>query len=149
MAATKSQGTNFTLFMAGLTAVFAGIAFFDSGVAKLALMVGSVAVVVSLWGFFKIKPLEGKTGDWSATGGDETDWRSRCAGGLAVRPLWIAPHGRCWRAFGHFDCGLCRLPRRNLLHSGARGEQERYLEGLIALPNLPWRCFNPTTELNR
>lgn len=62
MAATKSQGTNFTLFMAGLTAVFAGIAFFDLGVAKLALMVGSVAVVVSLWGFFKIKPLEGKTG---------------------------------------------------------------------------------------
>ncbi|MGA3133328.1 MAG: hypothetical protein ABSD59_21215 [Terracidiphilus sp.] len=62
MAATKSQGTNFTLFMAGLTAVFAGIAFFDSGAAKLALIVGSVAVVVSLWGFFKIKPLEGKTG---------------------------------------------------------------------------------------
>lgn len=62
MAATKSQGTNFTLFMAGLTAVFAGIAFFDLGVAKLALMVGSVAVAVSLWGFFKIKPLEGKTG---------------------------------------------------------------------------------------
>jgi hypothetical protein len=28
----------------------------------LALIVGSVAVVVSLWGFFKIKPLEGKTG---------------------------------------------------------------------------------------
>ena len=31
MAATKSQGKNFTLFMAGLTAVCAGIAFFSIG----------------------------------------------------------------------------------------------------------------------
>ncbi len=62
MAATKSQGTKFTLFMAGLTAVCAGIAFFSSGAAKLALILGLVAVVTSLWGFFKIKPLEGKTG---------------------------------------------------------------------------------------
>src|SRR5258708_35688011 len=62
MAATKSQGTKFTLFMFGLTAVCAGIAFFSSGVAKLALLLGLVAVVVALWGFFKIKPLEGKTG---------------------------------------------------------------------------------------
>lgn len=62
MAATTSQGKNFTLFMVGLTAVCAGIAFFDSGVAKLALLVGAVIVAISLWGFFKIKPLEGKTG---------------------------------------------------------------------------------------
>jgi hypothetical protein len=62
MAATKSQGTNFTLFVAGLTAVCAGIAFSSSGVAKLVLIVGAVAVAGSLWGFFRIKPLEGKTG---------------------------------------------------------------------------------------
>lgn len=62
MAATKSQGKEFTLFMAGLTAVCAGIAFFSSGVAKVALILGLIAVVVSLWGLFKIKPLEGKTG---------------------------------------------------------------------------------------
>ncbi len=62
MAATKSQGTNFTLFVAGLTAVCAGIAFSSSDVAKVVLIVGVVALVVSLWGFFKIKPLEGKTG---------------------------------------------------------------------------------------
>ena len=62
MAATTSQGRDFTLFMAGLTAVCAGIAFFSSGAGKVALVVGAVAVVVALWGFFKIKPLEGKTG---------------------------------------------------------------------------------------
>jgi hypothetical protein len=59
MAATKSQGKDFTLFMAGLTAVCAGIAFSSSGTGKIALLVGAIAVVVALWGFFKIKPLEG------------------------------------------------------------------------------------------
>ena len=62
MAATKSQGKDFTLFMAGLTAVCAGIAFSSSGAGKVALVLGAVAIVVALWGFFKIKPLEGKTG---------------------------------------------------------------------------------------
>ncbi len=62
MATTTSQGKQFTLFMVGLTAVCAGIAFSDSGAGKLALIVGAVAVIASLWGFFKIKPLEGKTG---------------------------------------------------------------------------------------
>lgn len=60
MAATKSQGVKVTLFMFGLTAVTAGIAFFSSGMAKVALVLGSIAVLISLWGFFKIKPLEGK-----------------------------------------------------------------------------------------
>lgn len=62
MAATKSQGKDFTLFMAGLTAVCAGIAFFSSGAGKVALVIGAVAVLVALWGLFKIKPLEGRTG---------------------------------------------------------------------------------------
>lgn len=62
MAATKSQGRQLTLFLAGLTAVCAGIAFSDSGSGKLALVVGLVVVAGALWGFFKIKPLEGKTG---------------------------------------------------------------------------------------
>jgi len=62
MAATKSQGINFTLFMGGLAAVCAGVAFFDSGMAKLALILGLVCVAAALWGFFKIKPFEGKTG---------------------------------------------------------------------------------------
>lgn len=63
MAATKSQGSQFTLFMVGLTAVCAGIAFFDSGVAKVTLIAGAVVLAISLWGLFKIKPLEGKTGN--------------------------------------------------------------------------------------
>ena len=63
MAATKSQGRDFTLFMAGLTAVCAGIAFFSSGSGKLALIVGAgCRRRRSLVGFIKIKPLEGKTG---------------------------------------------------------------------------------------
>jgi len=62
MAATKSQGRDFTLFMGGLTAVCAGLAFSDTGTGKLALVVGALAVIASLWAFFKIKPLEGKTG---------------------------------------------------------------------------------------
>lgn len=62
MAATTSQGRQFTLFMAGLTAVCAGIAFFDSGAAKLALIAGIIVLAISLWGLIKIKPLEGKTG---------------------------------------------------------------------------------------
>lgn len=62
MAATKSQGRKLTLFMAGLTAVCAGIAFFSSGAGKVALIVGAAALIAALWGLFKIKPLEGKTG---------------------------------------------------------------------------------------
>ena len=60
MAATKSQGRAFTLFMAGLTAVCAGIAYFSSGIGKVALVLGAVAVSYSLFSFIKIKPLEGK-----------------------------------------------------------------------------------------
>ena len=62
MAATKSQGREFTLFMFGLTAVCAGIAFFSMGIAKVVLILGLISVLVALAGFFKIKPLEGKTG---------------------------------------------------------------------------------------
>jgi hypothetical protein len=62
MAATKSQGKDLTLFMAGLTAVCAGIAFFSSGAGKAALILGAVVVAIALWGFFKVKHLEGETG---------------------------------------------------------------------------------------
>lgn len=62
MAATKSQGKDFTLFLAGLTAVCAGLAFSTSGAGKVTLIVGAIVLAISLWGLFKIKPLEGKTG---------------------------------------------------------------------------------------
>ena len=60
MAATKSQGSAFTLFMAGLTAACAGIAYFSEGSGKLSLILGLIAFLYSLWSFIKIKPLEGK-----------------------------------------------------------------------------------------
>jgi hypothetical protein len=63
MAATKSQGKDFTLFVFGLTAACAGIAFFSSGLGKVALILGLISVAAALAGFLKIKPLEGKTGD--------------------------------------------------------------------------------------
>ena len=60
MAATKAQGRAFTLFMGGLTAATAGIAFFSSGSGKAALVLGAAAVAFSLFRFLKIKPDEGK-----------------------------------------------------------------------------------------
>jgi hypothetical protein len=62
MAASTSQGKTFTLFMSGLTALTAGIAFSTTGAGKIALIVGVVALVASLFGMFKIRSLEGKTG---------------------------------------------------------------------------------------
>ncbi|HEY1806334.1 MAG TPA: hypothetical protein VGG45_17820 [Terracidiphilus sp.] len=61
MAATKSQGQSLTLFLAGLTAVCAGIAYSDTGVGVVALIVGAVMLIASFVAFLKIKPLEGRT----------------------------------------------------------------------------------------
>jgi hypothetical protein len=59
MAATKSQGKGFALFMAGLTVATAGMAYLSSGSGKLAL-VGGLAVLAASFGvFLKIKPQEG------------------------------------------------------------------------------------------
>ncbi len=60
MAATTSQGKSFTLFMTGLTAACAGIAFFSSAGGKGILVLGLVVLAVSLGMFVKLKPLEGK-----------------------------------------------------------------------------------------
>lgn len=59
MAATKSQGRAFSLFMIGVTAAAAGIAYFASGSGKLALIGGLVVLAVSFGIFLKIKPDEG------------------------------------------------------------------------------------------
>lgn len=61
MAANKQQGSYLTLFWTGATASCAGLAYFVEGFGKLALVLGVATVVVSLVGFLKIKPLEGKT----------------------------------------------------------------------------------------
>ena len=63
MAATKSQGKAFTLFLVGLTAATAGIAFFTSGSGKVALIVGLIGIAASLAYCLKLRPLEGATAE--------------------------------------------------------------------------------------
>ena len=63
MAATKSQGRSFTLFMLGVTVTAAGIAYFSTGSGKLALIGGLVVLAVSFGIFLKIKPDEGEVAD--------------------------------------------------------------------------------------
>lgn len=60
MAATKSQGKSFALFMVGITVLAIGIAFIASGMGKLALLVGAVLLAGAAAWFIKIKPEEGK-----------------------------------------------------------------------------------------
>jgi hypothetical protein len=60
MAASTGQGRGFTTFLIGFTAICAGIAYMSTGIGKLVLAVGAVIFVASLFGFLKIKPLEGK-----------------------------------------------------------------------------------------
>ena len=63
MAATKSQGKAFSLFMLGVTVTAAGIAYFASGSGKLALIGGLVVLGVSFGIFLKIKPDEGESAE--------------------------------------------------------------------------------------
>ena len=61
MAASKTQGSYLALFWTAITVLCAGLAYFAEGFGKLVLLIGFVGVVISLVGFMKIKPLEGKT----------------------------------------------------------------------------------------
>jgi hypothetical protein len=63
MAATKSQGRSFSLFIVGATLAAAGMATFSSGIGKLALVGGLVVLAVSFGLFIKIKPDEGEIAD--------------------------------------------------------------------------------------
>jgi hypothetical protein len=63
MAATKSQGKAFGLFMVGLTTAAAGIAYLSSGSGVAALIVGLIVVAISFGFFLAIKPQEGKVPD--------------------------------------------------------------------------------------
>ena len=119
MAATTSQGKQFTLFMVGLTAVCAGIAFFASGTAKVVLIAGAIVLAISLWGLFKIKPLEGKTGGGAQPAVTKLIGVAVVLGRLALCAVRIAPDGQRGRANGDLDCGVSRLDRRNLLRACA------------------------------
>ena len=61
MAANKSQGSYYTLFLVGATVLCAGIFEFSNGLGKLLLLVGAVVLVGSLFGMLGVKSQEGKT----------------------------------------------------------------------------------------
>jgi len=60
MAANKSQGRSFGLFLTGVTAACAGIAVMPGGLGIGLLIVGLVLLAAALAMFLKLKPLEGK-----------------------------------------------------------------------------------------
>src|SRR5438309_4982740 len=61
MAASKAQGSYLAVFWTAITVLCAGIAYFAEGFGKLVLVFGLAGVIISLVGFLKIKPVEGKT----------------------------------------------------------------------------------------
>ena len=61
MAASKSQGSYFALFLVGGTVLCGGVAYVASGTGKLLLLVGAGTLLASLAGFLSIKRLEGET----------------------------------------------------------------------------------------
>jgi len=61
MAASKSQGSYFGLFVAGGTLLSGGVAYIAGASGKVLLLIGAAVIVASLVGFLKIKPLEGET----------------------------------------------------------------------------------------
>jgi hypothetical protein len=61
MAANKSQGSFYSLFLIAATVLCAGFFRFDSGLGKLLLLAGAAGLLASLFGFLKIKPEEGTT----------------------------------------------------------------------------------------
>jgi hypothetical protein len=61
MAANRSQGSYYALFLAMATVFCAGVGYFSTGLGKLLLVVGAAGLLASLFGMRKIKPLEGKT----------------------------------------------------------------------------------------
>lgn len=60
MAANKSQGRSFGLFLTGLTSACAGIAVMPGVAGTAFLIIGLVLLAASFAIFLKIKPLEGK-----------------------------------------------------------------------------------------
>src|SRR5271154_559738 len=60
MAANRSQGSYYSLFLVASTVLCAGI-YLGSGMGKLLLLVGALGLIGSLSGMLKIKSLEGKT----------------------------------------------------------------------------------------
>jgi len=60
MAANKSQGSYYTLFLVACTVLCAGVYEWSGGMGKLLAIVGVVGMIGSLAGMMGIKSLEGK-----------------------------------------------------------------------------------------
>ena len=82
MAANTGQGRGFTTFLIGFTAICAGVAYMSTGIGKLVLAAGAVIFVASLFGFLKIKPLEGKPAQ------NDTSTGMKLAGALVAALGW-------------------------------------------------------------
>ena len=74
MAATKSQGKAFSLFMVGLTTACAGIAYLSSGSGMAALIVGLIVVAVSFGLFLSMKPAGGQGACQCSADSSEAGW---------------------------------------------------------------------------
>jgi hypothetical protein len=61
MAANRSQGGYYTLFLAAATVLCAGIFFWSGGMGKLLFLVGLAGIAGSAFGMMSIKSLEGRT----------------------------------------------------------------------------------------
>lgn len=61
MAANRSQGSFYTLFLVAATVLCAGLFEWSGGLGKLLFVIGVVGLIASLFGMLKIKPLEGRT----------------------------------------------------------------------------------------
>ena len=61
MAASKSQGSYYSLFLVAATVLCAGITYLESGSGKLMLVIGAAGLLASLVGMLKIKSREGAT----------------------------------------------------------------------------------------
>jgi len=61
MAANRSQGSYYTLFLTAATVLCAGIFFWSGGMGKLLFLVGLAGIAGSAFGMMSIKSLEGRT----------------------------------------------------------------------------------------
>jgi len=61
MAANKSQGSFYALFLVAATVLCAGIFEWSGGLGKLLFVIGALGLIASFLGMLKIKPLEGRT----------------------------------------------------------------------------------------
>jgi len=61
MAANRSQGSYYTLFLAAATVLCAGIFYWSGGMGKLLFLVGLAGIAGSVFGMMSIKSLEGRT----------------------------------------------------------------------------------------